>query len=112
PLPPVCPRCGEQISAGFAFCPACGCALRADRSEVSQSPLTQAIQRLIPKEYAERLRATRGQPHDERRTVTILFSDVQGSTAMAEKLDPEDVKEIMAGAFEALIPPIYHYEGT
>ncbi|MGD2147258.1 MAG: adenylate/guanylate cyclase domain-containing protein, partial [Anaerolineae bacterium] len=44
--------------------------------------------------------------------VTILFSDVKGSTAMAEELDPEDVMEIMDGAFDVLIEPVYRYEGT
>ena len=48
----------------------------------------------------------------ERRVVTILFCDVKGSTAAAEKLDPEDWTEIMNGAFEHLIAPVYRYEGT
>ena len=48
----------------------------------------------------------------ERRTVTMLFSDVQGSTAAAEQLDPEEWAEIMNGAFEHLIAPVYRYEGT
>ena len=48
----------------------------------------------------------------ERRIVTMLFCDVKGSTAMAETLDPEDWAEIMNGAFERLIAPVYRYEGT
>jgi ABC-type oligopeptide transport system substrate-binding subunit/class 3 adenylate cyclase len=67
---------------------------------------------LVPQEYAERLLATRGQAGLERRVVTILFSDVKGSTALAEKLDPEDWLEIMDGAFDVLIEPVYRYEGT
>jgi ABC-type oligopeptide transport system substrate-binding subunit/class 3 adenylate cyclase len=67
---------------------------------------------MVPWEYAERLLATRGQVTAERRMVTILFSDVKGSTAMAEDLDPEDVMEIMDGAFDVLIEPVYRYEGT
>jgi class 3 adenylate cyclase len=66
----------------------------------------------VPKEYAERLLATRGQVSPERRTVTLLFSDVKGSTAMAEGLDPEEVLEIMNGAFDLLIEPVYRHEGT
>jgi class 3 adenylate cyclase/tetratricopeptide (TPR) repeat protein len=66
----------------------------------------------VPKEYAERLLATRGQVSGERRIVTILFSDVKGSTSMAENLDPEEVMEIMDGAFDVLIEPIFNYEGT
>ncbi|NIV39295.1 MAG: hypothetical protein GWN58_60750, partial [Anaerolineae bacterium] len=37
---------------------------------------------------------------------------VKGSTALAEHLDPEDVMEIMDGAFDVLIEPVYRYEGT
>jgi class 3 adenylate cyclase/tetratricopeptide (TPR) repeat protein len=48
----------------------------------------------------------------ERRVVTILFSDVKGSTAMAENLDPEDWAEIMNEAFGYLTEPIVRYGGT
>ncbi|MEX2655708.1 MAG: adenylate/guanylate cyclase domain-containing protein [Acidimicrobiia bacterium] len=53
-----------------------------------------------------------GTSQGERRTVTMLFSDLQGSTTAAEHLDPEEWAEIMNGAFEHLIAPIYKYEGT
>ena len=114
-LQQACPKCGWQVPAEFAFCPKCGSAVAAPSVAAerdTQAMLSHAIQRQIPKEYAERLLATRGQPHDERRIVTILFADIKGSTAMAEKLDPEDAKEIILGAFEFLIRPIYRYEGT
>ncbi len=48
----------------------------------------------------------------ERRIVTVLFCDVAGSTAMAERLDPEEWTEVMNEAFELLIAPIHRYEGT
>jgi ABC-type oligopeptide transport system substrate-binding subunit/class 3 adenylate cyclase len=67
---------------------------------------------LVPQEFAERLLAARGKVGRERRVVTILFSDVMGSTALAEGLDPEDVMEIMDGAFDVLIAPVYRHEGT
>jgi len=112
----ICPQCQAEAAPQVRFCPSCGSAMQAGSAEAQQqqstAALAQAAQRLIPREYAQRLLATRGQPHDERRTVTILFCDVKGSTARAEKLDPEDVKEIMDGAFEVLSPPIFHYEGT
>jgi class 3 adenylate cyclase len=80
--------------------------------EPGEKRLDKAVQRLVPKAFAERLLATRGQMQAERRMVTILFSDIQGSTAMAEDLDPEDVMDIMDGAFDVLIAPIVRYEGT
>lgn len=96
-----------------------GPALEALRKELTalEPPDTSpdpgaALRRLIPQTYAERLLATQGHAQPERRLVTILFSDVKGSTAMAETLDPEEVLEIMNGAFEFLIQPITRHEGT
>ncbi|MCK5053318.1 MAG: adenylate/guanylate cyclase domain-containing protein, partial [Anaerolineales bacterium] len=34
-------------------------------------------------------------PAEERRIVTILFSDIVGSTSIAEQLDPEEWREIV-----------------
>ena len=34
---------------------------------------------------------------DERKLVTIVFSDISGFTALAEKEDPEKVRELMYG---------------
>jgi len=42
----------------------------------------------------------------------MLFSDVKGSTTFSEHLDPEEVMEIMDGAFDVLIEPITRYEGA
>src|SRR5512135_779446 len=47
----------------------------------------------------------------ERRVVTVLFCDVKGSTAMAEKLDPEEWAGIMKRAFTFLIPPVTRHDG-
>ena len=59
-----------------------------------------------------------GQPNQgaglrgERRVLTVLFCDVVNSTAIAEKLDPEDWTEIIHGAFQHLSAPILRYEGN
>ena len=42
----------------------------------------------------------------------MLFCDVQGSSAMAERLDPEDWAEIMNSAFGYLTRPVLRYQGT
>ena len=49
---------------------------------------------------------------EERRVVTVLFSDVVGSTALAGQMDPEDWAEIMAGLFDYLIKPVERYGGN
>ena len=48
----------------------------------------------------------------ERRVVTMLFCDVKGSTEAASHFDPEEWAGIINGAFECMIAPVYHYEGT
>lgn len=72
------------------------------------------LQQYIPRELLKKLEHARlsGEMVGERRIVTMLFCDVKGSTAAAEQLDPEDWAEIMNGAFEQMIKPVYYYEGT
>ena len=77
---------------------------------LEQSPLA----RYIPEGMRKKLEAARssGDMVGERRIVTMLFCDVKGSTAAAEQLDPEEWTEIINGAFEHMIKPVYTYEGT
>jgi class 3 adenylate cyclase/tetratricopeptide (TPR) repeat protein len=49
---------------------------------------------------------------EQRKLVTILFADTVASTAMSEKLDPEDVLEIMDGALKAYTHAVEQHEGT
>lgn len=49
---------------------------------------------------------------DQRKLVTILFADTVSSTAMSEKLDPEDVLEIMDGALRAYTDAVSEMGGT
>src|SRR5215204_5327946 len=48
----------------------------------------------------------------ERKYVTVLFADVVDSTGLGERLDPEQVAEIMNGAFAFLNASITKYGGT
>jgi ABC-type oligopeptide transport system substrate-binding subunit/class 3 adenylate cyclase len=116
-LTPVCPQCEARLplDPDLSFCPQCGAEVAAppvDAVAERDSAAVKALKRVAARGYAERLLAAGGQVKGERRVVTILFSDVKGSTAMGEHLDPEDVMEIMDGAFDVLIEPIYRYEGT
>jgi class 3 adenylate cyclase/tetratricopeptide (TPR) repeat protein len=72
------------------------------------------LHQYIPQELMKKLQAAqdKGGMVGERRVVTMLFCDLKGSTAAAEGLDPEDWTEIMNGAFERMIRPVYQYEGT
>jgi class 3 adenylate cyclase/ribosomal protein L40E len=105
-----CSQCGAPLATGAKFCSSCGHQLGGAEAEPADSRLHQ----YIPKELLAKLDSARaaGGVQGERRIVTMLFCDVQGSTAAAEKLDPEEWGEIMNGAFEHLIAPVYRYEGT
>jgi predicted ATPase/class 3 adenylate cyclase len=48
----------------------------------------------------------------ERKLVTVLFADVVGSTTMGERLDPEEITEIMNGAFAVFNGDVSRYGGT
>ncbi len=48
---------------------------------------------------------------EERRVVTVLFADLVGYTALIERLDPEQAKRLIDGAFEALMADINAFGG-
>jgi len=63
-----------------------------------------------PPHLAERLRAitvTDG----ERKTITALFADLKGSTALIEGLDPEEARAIIDPALHLMMDAVHHYEG-
>ncbi|HXV72740.1 MAG TPA: adenylate/guanylate cyclase domain-containing protein [Acidimicrobiia bacterium] len=116
-LPYPCPVCGVLADPDDRFCRNCGNPLSAGAAaavpEQSVRP-TDDLSRYLPEELLAKMRSARDghAMEGERRTVTMLFADVQGSTSSAERLDPEDWADIMNGLFERLIAPIYRYEGT
>jgi class 3 adenylate cyclase/tetratricopeptide (TPR) repeat protein len=48
----------------------------------------------------------------ERRVVTVLFADLAGSTALGERLDPEDVRELQGELFELINAEVERFGGT
>ena len=57
--------------------------------------------------------ATGGEtPREARKMVTALFADVVGSTALAEKLDPEVLRQVMLALFERMANAIERHGGT
>jgi class 3 adenylate cyclase/tetratricopeptide (TPR) repeat protein len=104
----ACGVCSTVADPGAAFCTNCGAALGTAPSGENE------LARYLPQELLTKLESARAgrAMQGERRTVTMLFADIKGSTAAAEQLDPEDWAEIINGAFEHLIAPVYHYEGT
>ncbi|MFN2555708.1 MAG: AAA family ATPase [Nitriliruptorales bacterium] len=55
-----------------------------------------------------------GRPHleGERRTVTVVFVDAVASTALAERLDEEDVYYLLQDALACMVEAVERYEGV
>ena len=71
--------------------------------EHAQSPAIPASTALTP--------ATSGRDHAERRQLTVMFCDLVGSTALARRLDPEDVQEIIRRFLDACGQAVGRFNG-
>lgn len=78
----VCARCGEDNTASARFCQRCGASLAAPP------------------------------PVEVRKTVTILFCDVVGSTAIGERSDPEAVRRVISRYFDEMQAIVEQHGGT
>jgi class 3 adenylate cyclase/tetratricopeptide (TPR) repeat protein len=80
----VCQACGRESPEGAAFCASCG------------APLSPPAGGLL----------------EERKVVTILFADLVGSTAQAERRDPEDVRATLTAYYAQLRTELERHGGT
>ena len=78
----ICASCGHESAETFKFCPECG------------TPATEPSGR------------------EQRKTVTVLFCDVTGSTAMGESTDPEALRALLARYFERMKEIVETHGGT
>src|SRR5436853_918385 len=80
---PICAQCGEEAGPRARFCPACGAALAEPAPE-----------------------------RETRKVVTVVFSDVTGSTALGEQLDPESMRRVMTRYFDEMRAALEAHGGT
>ena len=78
-----CPGCGEENPDRFRLCGYCG---------------TVLVARLPPQEV--------------RKTVTVVFCDLKGSTELGDRLDSEALREVLALYFSAMKPVLERHGGT
>jgi ribosomal protein L40E len=95
-----CGQCGaEGIAADALFCPRCGNSLGrvCDACGADAPPDAEFCikcgSRLVGEEKSE---AT-AQPAGERRQITAMFCDMVGSTELAQRLDPEEMQQVVQG---------------
>jgi class 3 adenylate cyclase/tetratricopeptide (TPR) repeat protein len=79
----ACSSCGAENREGARFCDACGASL-----------------------------ATPAPVREVRKTVTVFFCDVSGSTALGERIDPESLRRVMARYFETAKAILERHGGT
>jgi class 3 adenylate cyclase/tetratricopeptide (TPR) repeat protein len=79
----VCSNCGAANREGARFCDSCGAAL------AEAAPVREV-----------------------RKTVTVFFCDVSGSTALGERIDPESLRAVMARYFETARTILERHGGT
>jgi class 3 adenylate cyclase/tetratricopeptide (TPR) repeat protein len=79
----ICTNCGGQNAGDARFCSSCG------------KPLAAPVE-----------------PHEARKVVTVVFCDVADSTGLAERLDPEVVRDVMSRYFQAMRAVLERHGGT
>ncbi|HTY54199.1 MAG TPA: adenylate/guanylate cyclase domain-containing protein, partial [Candidatus Binataceae bacterium] len=89
-----CAKCGIENPTGHKFCGECGAAL----ARLPDAPI-----------------AGRSEPHEtpegERRQLTVMFCDVVDSTALSERLDPEDLRDLMRLYQQVCVSAITSFDG-
>ena len=111
-----CPNCGFSNALSFKFCGECGHKLSAPSepapAQLSFEDKLDKIQRYLPRGLTEKILAQRDRIEGERKQITVMFCDMQGFTALSEKLSPEEAYAIMDEVYEILIHKVHDYEGT
>ncbi len=110
PFERACPNCTNPVSSNAKFCRNCGFNL-ATAPNTPQARLAD-LQKTTPTPLQKKILTHREEIQGERKLVTVLFTDIVGSTTLAEKLDPEDWGEIVSGAHRRVTQAIFRYEGT
>jgi len=105
-----CPKCGRSNPTSKKFCDKCGQSL-VESKETPPIAYSEP-QSYIPKFLADKILDTRSSIEGERKLVTVLFADVADYTSISEKLDPEEIHQIIDGCFKVLMDEIHRYEGT
>ena len=102
-----CQNCGKGNPAKNKFCSECGNKLSRDGASSSQQFLKE-----VPDQLARKVTREKANLEGERKQITVLFADLSDFTALSERLDPEEVRNIMDGCAKRIIQDVYHYEGT
>jgi len=111
-----CPSCSHPYQPGSKFCDECGHNLvllsEQPPTDLSFDEKIEKIQRYLPKGVTEKILSQRDKIEGEQKHVTVMFCDMEGFTALSDKLSPEDAYSLMDQVYEILIHKVHNYEGT
>lgn len=122
--PSACAGCGFPCAPDFVYCPKCG-ALVGKATQGGEQALQRTNSMTVPirspsspplapaseTEHAFRPQADKIDNEANRRTVTVLFADLSGFTAMSERLDPEVMQTLQNELFEELTAAVQSFGG-
>jgi predicted ATPase/class 3 adenylate cyclase len=120
----LCANCGFDNPPGMRFCGNCGTRLGEATSSApaKTGPLSlepASTTAFVPEDMGvmmgadlmERMRKAGIEAAGQRRIVTVLFTDLSGYTSLSEKMDQEDLYELVQGFIHEMINEVYKYEG-
>jgi len=111
-----CSICQFGNPEGARFCNQCGTFLyttaHADFSPPSFDEKLARLQRYLPQGLTNKILNQRDLIEGERRQVTVMFCDMEGFTAIADRLGEEATYTVMGQIYEILIREVNDYEGT
>jgi class 3 adenylate cyclase/tetratricopeptide (TPR) repeat protein len=115
-LASACLACGTELPDAAKFCPECGHAVAAGgagpAAPTPAAPEIRTPATYTPRHLAERILTSRSALEGERKPVTVLFCDLVGSTALAERLGAEGMHVLVNEFFETALAEVHRYEGT
>src|SRR2546426_3894166 len=94
----ICPACGAAVPPDRRFCWSCGKPL---------APSTERASVVGPSAVTP----NRTAPEAERRQLTVMFCDLVGSTALSERLDPEDLRDVLRAYQDTCAEALRRFEG-
>lgn len=111
----TCDSCGGENPQGMRFCGHCGAqaeaALAAPAPTEPDQDVAETLRSFVAGPVAERLIEAGGEIPEERRLITALFADVSGFTSLADRLDPEQLLEVIDPVIAGLSSIVGRYEG-
>ncbi len=102
-----CPGCQRSNPLGQKFCNGCGQSLLdIDTSRTPPRPASYT-----PAHLADKILNSRSALEGERKTITALFADLKGSTALIEGIDPEEARATLDPALQIMMDAVHRYDG-